>query len=150
MSSTDLVAAPPPVILVVEDEVLVRLVISEYLRHCGYRVIEAASGAEAMLVLEQADVGVEIVLSDVEMPGEMDGFALAHWVRKNRPGIEVILAGTPSRAAEAAGSLCESGPHLSKPYEPQAVLDRIRNLMGKRSRLVAPRDSGTMALQTSA
>ncbi|MFL5259966.1 MAG: response regulator [Hyphomicrobiales bacterium] len=150
MTSTDSIPVPPPIILVVEDEVLVRLVISEYLRHCGYRVIEAASGEEAILVMEQADIDVEVVLSDVEMPGEMDGFALAHWVRKNRPGIEIILAGTPSRAAEAAGSLCESGPHLSKPYEPQAVLDRIRNLMGKRSRMAAPQDRGTIELQTSA
>ena len=150
MSSTDLMAGSPPVILLVEDEVLVRLVISEYLRRCGYRVIEAASGEEAVLVLEQADVDVEVVLSDVEMPGEMDGFALARWVRRNRPGIDVILAGTPSRAAEAAGGLCESGPHLSKPYEPHVLLDRIRNLMAKRSRMMAPRDRGTVALQTSA
>jgi CheY-like chemotaxis protein len=117
-------------VLVVDDEVLVRMVIGAYLRDCGYRVIEAASADEAMLVIEQDKEGVvSVVLTDVEMPGERDGFALAQWIRQRRPGCEVILAGTPARAADAAGDLCEQGPMLSKPYEPQVVLDRIRRLL---------------------
>jgi len=152
MSSTEIEGAPPRIILIVEDEVLIRLVIADYLRHCGYRVVEAASAEEAKLVLEEGDLDVELVLSDVEMPGSMDGFGLARWVRENRPGIDVILAGTPSRAAAAAGSLCDAGPNLTKPYEPQTVVDRIRNLMGKRGRKMPVRGAGVVlsALQTSA
>jgi len=119
-------------VLVVEDEVLIRMVISEYLRHCGYRVIEAASGDEALVVLQQPEINVDAVLSDVQMPGAIDGFALARWVRNNRPGLEVILVGSPTRAAEAAGDLCESGPTLSKPYDPQVVVNRIKVLLAQR------------------
>ena len=120
-------------VLVVDDEVLVRMVIAAYLRDCGYRVVEAASADEAMLVIEHDEEGaVGVVLSDVEMAGEPDGFALAKWIRGRRPGCEVILAGTAARAAEAAGDLCEHGPMLAKPYEPQAVLDRIRRLLARR------------------
>ena len=120
-------------ILVVEDDILIRLVIAQYLRECGYKVIETANGEEAIIVLNQAELKIDVVFSTVQMPGAMDGFALARWTRQNRKGVDVILAGSPSRAAEAAGDLCESGPLLSKPYEPQQVVDRIRRLMADRA-----------------
>jgi CheY-like chemotaxis protein len=118
-------------VLVVEDEVLLRLVIAEYLRNCGYRVIEAADADEAVLVLKQPDLVVDVLFSDIEMPGSMDGFALAQWSRSNRPGLEVILTGTVPRAVNAAANLCEEGP-LPKSYEPQSVHDRIRRLLAAR------------------
>jgi CheY-like chemotaxis protein len=119
-------------VLVVEDEVFVRMVISEYLRGCGYKVIEAANADEALIVLQHLEIEVDVVFSDVEMPGSMDGFALAKWLRQHRPGVDVILAGNVPRAANAAAELCESGP-LPKPYEPQIAEDRIRRLMGLRA-----------------
>jgi CheY-like chemotaxis protein len=119
-------------VLVVEDEVLVRVVIAEYLRDCGFKVVEAASADEALAVLKHAALKIDVVFSNIEMPGSLDGFALAQWIRANRPDTEVILAGSPARAANAAGELCEEGPHLAKPYEPQAVLDRIRRLLAGR------------------
>jgi DNA-binding NtrC family response regulator len=120
-------------VLVVDDEVLIRAAISEYLRDCGYKVIEAASVDEAVLVLQQAEITVHIVLSDVEMPGASDGFALAQWVREHRPMVHVILAGSPARATKAAGELCDSGPMLAKPYDPQIVLDQIRRLLATKT-----------------
>ena len=63
---------PADTVLVVEDEVLVRVVISEYLRRCGYKVIEAVSADEAILVLQKADLRVDVVFSDIEMSGSMD------------------------------------------------------------------------------
>ena len=126
-------AALQQTVLVVDGEVLVRMVIAAYLRDCGYRVIEAAGADEARLVIEHDEEGaVSVVLAAVEMPGEGDGFALAQWIRRRRPGCEVILAGTPARAADAAGDICEQGPTLGKPYEPQQVLDRIRRLLARR------------------
>jgi CheY-like chemotaxis protein len=116
-------------ILVVEDEVLIRLVIAEYLRECGYKVHEAATADEAVAVLEAPEVSVDIVFSDVVMPGSMDGFALARWVRAHRPGIQVILTSGIDRSAEKAGELCEAGPLLQKPYHPQHAVDRIRQLL---------------------
>jgi DNA-binding response OmpR family regulator len=127
-------AAQPETILVVEDEILIRMLIAGYLRDCGFKVIEAANGDEAFVVLQQADVAIDIVLSDVDLPGTLDGFGLAQWIRQNRPGMDVILAGSPARAVNAAADLCESGPTLSKPYEPQIVLDEIRRLLAARAR----------------
>jgi DNA-binding NtrC family response regulator len=120
-------------ILVVDDDVLVRMVIAGYLRECGFKVIEAVDADEAMIVLDQAEVHVDVVFSDVEMPG-VDGFALTKWIRAHRPEIAVILAGTPARAMDAAADLCKSGPDLAKPYEPQLVLERIRRLLADRER----------------
>jgi CheY-like chemotaxis protein len=119
-------------VLVVDDEVLIRMVISDYLRGCGYRVLEAASADEALTVLQHLETKIDIVFSDIAMPGSMDGFALSQWLRANRPGIDVILAGSIPRAANEAAELCDSGP-LPKPYEPQLVIDRIRRLIATRS-----------------
>jgi CheY-like chemotaxis protein len=121
-------------ILVVEDEVLIRLVIAEYLRECGYKVHEAATADEAIAVLEAPEVSVDIVFSDVVMPGNMDGFALARWVRAHRPDIQVVLTSGIDRSAEKAGELCEAGPLLQKPYHPQRVVDRIRQLLSTAGR----------------
>lgn len=122
----------PETVLVVEDEILIRHVIADYLRDCGYKVIEAATADEALVLLGHTEVEIDIVFSDVEMPGSMDGFSLAKWLRANRPGVDVILAGNVSRAADAAGDLCEEGP-MPKPYEPQSAADRIRHLLALRS-----------------
>jgi CheY-like chemotaxis protein len=116
-------------ILVVEDEVLIRSNIAQYLRECGYRVIEAVNAEEALIVL-RSEIRIDLVLTDVQMPGSMDGFELAKWIRANKKQVQVILVGTPERAAHAAGELCEDGPLLAKPYEPQALLDLIRRHLG--------------------
>jgi CheY-like chemotaxis protein len=121
-------------VLVVEDDVLIRIAISGYLRECGYRVFEAANAAEALAVLQKAEVEIDVVLSDIEMPGCMDGFGLAQWIRENRPGLDVVLAGTAERAAHTAGELCEEGPMLAKPYEPQILVDRIKQVLAARAR----------------
>jgi DNA-binding NtrC family response regulator len=119
-------------ILLVEDEVLIKMNISQYLRECGYQVIEAANADEALMVL-QSDHKIDIVLSDVQMPGSMDGFGLAKWVRANRKELQIILVGTPEGAASRAAELCENGPTLSKPYEPQVLVDLIRKQLSLRN-----------------
>jgi two-component system, response regulator PdtaR len=84
------VPAPPPTILIVEDDVLVRSLVAAYLRECGFDVVEANGADEAIRVL-QAEVPIDIVFSDIQMPGSMDGFGLAQWVRRERPWLKVIL-----------------------------------------------------------
>jgi CheY-like chemotaxis protein len=93
---------------VVEDDVLVRIPIAQYLRDCGYKVIEAVDADEAMVVLLYRETVLDVVLSDIEMPGSVDGFGLAKWIREHRPGLDVILAGTVPREAERAKELCGS------------------------------------------
>lgn len=119
-------------ILVVDDEVLIRLVIAEYLRDCGYRVFEAAHADEALMVLQKSELAIDVVFTDIEMPGSLDGFALARWVRANVPDIDVILAGSVNRAVQAASELCDQQDHVPKPYDLQSVHDRIRRLLASR------------------
>lgn len=115
-------------ILVVEDEILVRTSIAQYLRDCGYRVIEAGNADDAMVMLNKADVHIDILFTDIEMPGSMDGFALCQWVRRNMPDMQILLTGSNHKAAHAAANLCEEGPQLKKPYAPEQLLDQIRRL----------------------
>lgn len=119
----------PETVVVVEHEVLVRMEIAAYLRECGYKVIEVSNGDEALSLLEMRALGVDIVFSNIEMPGDMDGFRLSQWLRKNRPEVQIVLTGTINRAASEAVDLCEES-HLPKPYDHQTVLDRIKKLLG--------------------
>ena len=119
-------------VLVVDAEVLVRMTICAYLRDCGYRVVEAANAEEAVTVLRQIELPIDAVLADVNLSGPMDGFGLAKWIREHRAGLNVLLAGSPAREAERAADLCEEGPDLARPYEPQVVVDRIRRLLAER------------------
>jgi DNA-binding NtrC family response regulator len=118
-------------ILVVEDEVLIRMPIAQYLRDCGYKVIEAANADEAMADLSHKGTVVDVVFTDIEMPGALDGFGLAKWTREHRPGVDVIMAGTVPRTVEQAKELCEAGP-IPKPYDAQAVHNYIRRLLATR------------------
>ena len=120
-------------LLVVDGDVLVRHVISDYLRTCGYVVIEAASMDEAVVVLEDATVIVGAVLCDVEAPGTRSAFELRACALQKRPETQVILAGSITAAANKAAELCEEGPQLSRPYDPQSVAEYIRRLIGGRS-----------------
>lgn len=117
-------------ILVVDDEVLIRLDLADYLRECGYRVHEAASAAEAIAVL-QGGHSIDLVFSDVQMPGEMDGFGLAQWVRTHCPGVQVILTSGIVRAVEEAQDLCEHGPIERKPYHHSQLLVRIKTALAQ-------------------
>lgn len=118
----------PETVLVVEDDVITRLVLADYLRQCGYRVFEAAGGEEALSVLAHPDWPVDVVLTHAGSEGSSDGFSLARHIRARYPAVEVILAGTPSGAAEAAGDLCERGPELARPYDPKLAVEKIRAL----------------------
>jgi len=118
-------------VLVVEDEILIRMVIADYLRECGYRVYEAVNADEAIMLLQAPEVSIDIVFSDVQMPGDLDGFGLARWIRTNKPEIQVILTSGVERSAEIAATLCEAGPLLEKPYPPHDVVSRIKQLVMK-------------------
>jgi DNA-binding NtrC family response regulator len=97
--------------------------------------------------MNQPGLRIDVVFTDVEMPGSMDGFGLSKWVRENRPELPVVLAGTVERAVAAASELCGSGP-LPKPYEPKSVADRIKRLMRARGRRKGcPPDDATRMLK---
>jgi DNA-binding response OmpR family regulator len=119
--------------VIVEADILVRHPLAEYLRECGYRVLEAADAREAREILAAYAKTIEVVLADYQ-PDAKGGFVLARWIRANHPRVKVILTGSVSKAARTAGDICKDGPAVVKPFGHQAVLDRIRRLLAARER----------------
>jgi CheY-like chemotaxis protein len=118
----------PSTVLVVEDEVLIRLTVADYLRECGFHVLEAATADEAVRVLA-AEVEVDIVFSDIQMPGSMDGFALARWIRDHHPHVRVLLTSGLGRTTAVARDLCEENPLMPKPYDHGSLLERLKDML---------------------
>jgi CheY-like chemotaxis protein len=108
-------AAPPPqrhAILIVEDEVLTRMMVADAMRDRGFEVIEAQNPDEAIGLL-QSQVPVRLVFTDVQLPGAMDGLALAKLVRQTRPELKVVIA--------SGSAVIEDSPQVAdaffrKPY----------------------------------
>jgi DNA-binding response OmpR family regulator len=117
-------------IMVVEPEVIARASISEFLRGCGYKVIEGASSDEVFAVLN-AGTTIDIVFTEVSLVDDLDGLELAKRIRERHSGIDVILAVGVANAAQKAGALCDDGP-LEKPFHPQELLRRIHVLRERR------------------
>lgn len=112
---------PGATVLVADDDVLARIAIAEYLRDCGYRVIEASGGLEAKTVLTHGPV-INVLFADARLAGDDSGFALAQWARRNRPGLQVILSTGLTRKSEAAAHLCSH----NQPSPPPATHLRER------------------------
>ena len=109
-----------PVVLVVENDVLLRLVTASNLRDAGFEVIEAANSAEAIRILDR--IPVDVLFSDIDMPGKMDGLALAQWVHQRQVDTTIILT---SGGGRPLGDAKEYATFLPKPY---AVTDVERLL----------------------
>ena len=115
------------VVLLVEDEVLIRYATADHLRGAGYSVVEAGNAAEAVAVLASG-THVDIVFTDVHMPGEMDGVMLAQWINENYLGIHILVTSGRDNAARLAGVI-PGGSYFPKPYTPEEVERRIRSLL---------------------
>lgn len=121
--------AHPATILVVEDEVLVRMGTVDDLVSAGHSVIEAASADEALSVLE-AGLPVDIVFSDIHMPGTLDGLGLMQIVRRRFPSVAVIL--TSGLEIPSRDMLGEGTAFVPKPYAARIVLDLIGRAQARR------------------
>ncbi len=132
MTKDDAAQSSASSILIVDGDVIARHAIADYLRHCGYAVVEAARVDEAMVALHEPDLAIDVILCEVTGVGSQSCFELATWVRANRPELEVKLAGGLEMAAQAAADLCETGPQLKTPYEPAAVVDYVKRLRAGR------------------
>lgn len=111
-------------ILVVEDELLIQMCVADYLRDCGYRVLEASTVDEAIAVVN-AETSIDIVFTDVHMPGTRNGFDLTRWLNANRPHIKVLVTSGGISATEVAVDLCHAGPLIDKPYHLHDLTARI-------------------------
>ncbi|MEO6023858.1 MAG: response regulator [Burkholderiales bacterium] len=121
-----------PVILLVEDEVLLRMFLSEHLQDCGFHVFGAGSAAEAVEMIEHGSVKIDFVFSDVRMPGEMDGFGLSRWIKANRSGLPIVLTSAEAGKANLADELCAHQRFFTKPYNPDLVAAHIREVLAAR------------------
>lgn len=122
-----------PVVLLLETEAVARHTLAEYLRACGYRVVEATNTHEAKAYFEQGDAPVQAAILDARASGEQDVFTLARWIRTQHSA-DVAMVGAVESAAEKAAQLCEAGPMLTRPYEPSGVVDLIKRLRAERDR----------------
>ena len=121
------------VILIAEDEALVRFALSDCLADRGFRVLEAGTATEAIDVLE-SEPEIDLVFSDIRMPGPIDGIDLARWVHANRPGLAVVLTSGHMHKAEIADDMGENEPFIEKPYDLQSVVSQISDLASSRSK----------------
>jgi CheY-like chemotaxis protein len=112
------------VVLIVEDEVLIRMLLADALRHAGCDVIEAANAEEALVVLHTSQCP-DVLVTDVRMPGSVDGFELAAYVRRTKPALKVIIT---SGHAGPNGAIGLADAFLPKPYELGAIVGRVRTL----------------------
>jgi CheY-like chemotaxis protein len=115
-------------ILVVEDDTMVRMPISEFLRSRGYKVLEASSAAEAIATL-LSGAAVNIVFSDIRMPGKLDGLGLAEWCRANRPALPVLLTSGYSGVSNPLAAAFPGSGFIEKPYSQIQVETRVAALL---------------------
>jgi two-component system, response regulator PdtaR len=113
-------------VLVVEDEALVWLSAREEIEAAGFKVYEAHNADEAIRLLE-ANSDIELVFTDVDMPGSMDGVKLAHYVRTRWPPVKIIV--TSGYQHVTAEQLPKGSLFLSKPYDPELVRRQIESLL---------------------
>jgi CheY-like chemotaxis protein len=114
-----------PVVLVVEDDYLLRLDAADMIKAAGFEVIEAANADEAIVILESRN-DVAMVFTDIQMPGSMDGLRLARAIRGRWPPIKIITT-SGQRIIEEL-DLPEGGRFLPKPYNLTQVSGVLREL----------------------
>ena len=114
-----------PVVLIVEDDFLLRMDAADMIKAAGFEVIEAGNADQAIEVLE-ARPDITVVFTDIQMPGSMDGLKLAHAVRGRWPPIKIIA--TSGRLHVDEVDLPEGGRFLPKPYSHAQVTRVLREL----------------------
>lgn len=116
---------PPPIVLVVEDEPLLRMAAVDMVEAAGFEAVEAADATEAVAILESR-LDITIVFTDIDMPGGLDGLRLAALVRDRWPPIHVII--TSGHTTPPHGSLPVDMVFYSKPYREPDVVTTMKRM----------------------
>lgn len=114
---------PDDIVLVVEDDVLLRALTVEYLEDCDFSVLQAETAEEAIRLL-RANRHIGVVFSDVQMPGSMDGVDLAHWIGRELPRVKVLLTSGKVGRGEVG-----EWPLLAKPYQLGELEGQLRGFL---------------------
>jgi DNA-binding NtrC family response regulator len=117
----------PPVVLLVEDEPLVRMTAADELEEAAFQVLEAADADVALKVLEARSDEVHVLFTDVDMPGSMDGMALAEQV--HRRWSHVLLLISSGHARPHPDEIPDHGQFMPKPYGAATLVGHIHDLM---------------------
>jgi CheY-like chemotaxis protein len=123
-----------PFALVVDDDALILMHACDILEEAGFRFYEASDGDGAMRLLEEHAQNVILLFTDVEMPGSLNGFALAQIVNERWPDIEIVVAS--GRLLPGPGDMPERATFISKPFSRNTVHDHLRSTLpdGKKPR----------------
>lgn len=119
------VIASPVRILVVEDETFIRMDVVETLRQAGFHVVEATNADEAVQILER-DTSIQLMFTDIEMPGSMNGLKLAAAVRDRWPPVKIIA--TSGRIKMQINDVPAGARFFAKPYGSDQLLKVIQEL----------------------
>ncbi len=113
-------------ILIVEDEAIIRFELADFFVDANYTVFEASDANEAIAILEREN-SVRIVLTDIQLPGSMDGLRLAHHVRDRYPPTVLLI--TSGGALVPSDAMPLNSLFVSKPFDPSAILEKIESMM---------------------
>ena len=119
-------ASKRPVVLVVEDEILVRMDTIDAIEAAGFEVIDASDADEAIAILERRS-DIRLIFTDIQMPGSMDGLKLAHFVKSRWPPIKIIATSGYAKVTEK--DLPEGARFLPKPYVVAEIASAIDQLI---------------------
>jgi two-component system, response regulator PdtaR len=117
-----------PVVLVVEDEFLIRMDAVHMIRTAGYEVVEAENADEAVAILERR-LDIKVVFTDVQMPGSMDGLKLATAIRGRWPPIKIVATSGLIKISE--DDLPAGSRFLPKPYSASQIVTALREMTGE-------------------
>jgi CheY-like chemotaxis protein len=118
----------PAVVLIVEDEPLVRMMVIDLFEDEGFEALEAADADQALAIFARRD-DVALLFTDVEMPGSIDGYALARWVHLHRPDVKTIVVS--GRTLPRAGDIPDGAAFVGKPYDHGEVMRRVQTMMAR-------------------
>ena len=117
----------PAVVLVVEDEMLLRMRAVDMVEDAGFTPVEAADADEAVAILESRS-DIALLFTDIQMPGSMDGLKLAHAVHERWPPIKIMLASGQLRLANI--DIPADSRFFGKPLEAREMIVEMKNMIG--------------------
>src|SRR3981189_3116699 len=133
--------AVPPKVLVVEDEMMLRMRAVDIVEDAGFTPIEAVNADEALAILESRS-DIELLFTDIQMPGSMDGLKLAHAVHERWPSIKIIRGSgqlTPTEADKPTNSR-----FFGKPLEVKQMIAELQKMIGQDALRIMPADISTL------
>src|SRR6266550_89045 len=136
--------APTTNVLVVEDEMVLRMRAVDIVEDAGFTAVEAVSADEALAILESRS-DISLLFSDIQMPGTMDGLKLAHAVHDRWPGIKIILVSGHIKLTDAERPA--DSRFFGKPLEVKQMIAELQEMVGTGALKVVPETAIPLAVE---